>query len=251
MLEEFLSYNNFIKNKYFKWYLNLAIKIINENRTYNSDFHEYHHLLPYSFGGLTTLPYTFKEHYIAHLLLTKFTKGIDKGKMTFSLHTFFHFDRNRKLGLKINSIIYEKHKSEYIKCCKIRNAGINNPNTDKKVYRFKNINTQEIFEGTRFDFLEKYKDLTAHDMNALIRALKSNIHWKTKGWVIFNEKMNMFSNEIKRNKNYNVYLKKTCPHCHKKVSEGNYSRWHGDNCKLIDPDGHVIRTKHVREINKI
>jgi len=25
--------------------------------------------------------------------------------------------------------------------------------------------------------------------------------------------------------------KKECPHCHKHIADGNYDRWHGDNCK--------------------
>lgn len=41
-----------------------------------------------------------------------------------------------------------------------------------------------------------------------------------------------------------------CPHCKSFVSNGNLIRWHGDNCKEVDPDGHLIRTSQVAAINK-
>ena len=31
----------------------------------------------------------------------------------------------------------------------------------------------------------------------------------------------------------NLQKKKTCPHCDLVVNAGNYTRWHGDNCKLF------------------
>lgn len=44
--------------------------------------------------------------------------------------------------------------------------------------------------------------------------------------------------------------KYTCPHCQSIVSNGNLQRWHGNNCKKIDPDGHLLRTLQVASINK-
>lgn len=41
-----------------------------------------------------------------------------------------------------------------------------------------------------------------------------------------------------------------CTHCKAFVSNGNLKRWHGDNCKTIDPSGHLFRTAHVAAINK-
>ena len=41
-----------------------------------------------------------------------------------------------------------------------------------------------------------------------------------------------------------------CEHCNANVSNGNLKRWHGDNCKSIDPKGHAIRTLQVASINK-
>lgn len=41
-----------------------------------------------------------------------------------------------------------------------------------------------------------------------------------------------------------------CPHCGALVSNGNLKRWHGDNCKTVDPTGHSIRSAQVAAINK-
>jgi len=45
-------------------------------------------------------------------------------------------------------------------------------------------------------------------------------------------------------------LKYTCPHCGASVSNGNLKRWHGKNCKAIDPVGHITRTAQVAAINR-
>ena len=41
-----------------------------------------------------------------------------------------------------------------------------------------------------------------------------------------------------------------CQHCSSVVSGGNLKRWHNDRCKLVDPNGHTIRTAQVAAINK-
>lgn len=251
MLREFLSYKFFIKNKYYYWYLNLSKKIISENRTYDSSLHENHHILPDSLGGTVMLPYTFKEHYVAHLLLTKFTINKDKCKMTFALHTFFHFDRNRKLGINQSGVMYEIHKRKFIEACLQTRGGNSHPTSDKKIYKFMNIETNEVFEGTRIDFLTYTSDLNNYDLNALIRAYKKDTSSKIKGWSIYNDSLGMFTHEIPRKISNTRYTKKMCEHCKKSVDLGNYSRWHGDNCKKVDPKGHSERTLHVSLINKI
>jgi len=44
--------------------------------------------------------------------------------------------------------------------------------------------------------------------------------------------------------------KYSCPHCGSFVSNGNLKRWHGDKCKAIDPNGHLLRSLQVASINK-
>lgn len=245
MLEEFKSYKSFIKNKYYYWYINLANKIVNENRQYDSSKHENHHILPDCFGGTIKIPYTFREHYIAHLLLTKFTVGTDKHRMTYAVHSFFHFDRNRKLGLRNHSVMYHYYKKNFIEACKSRES----PTLDKNTYTFKNRKTDEEFVGTRKQFIEA-NDVNPYDVNYLIRKLKENKRAYAKEWGVFNNYLGMYTFEIPRKHNSAPSRKKTCPHCKKSVSLGNYSRWHGENCKLIDPNGHFLRSEQVAAINR-
>jgi hypothetical protein len=78
-----------IDNKYKKWYNNIVSSA--KNRI-TEGYSERHHIVPRSLGGsddasnLVTL--SAREHFICHLLLTKFTTGYDKKLMNFALGKF-------------------------------------------------------------------------------------------------------------------------------------------------------------------
>lgn len=230
MLKEILEYNKVIKNKYFYAYIRLAEKIIAENRVYNKNLHERHHILPRCFGGTYVLPYTFKEHFVAHLLLTKFTEGKDKSKMTFAIHTFFHFDRNRKLGIRTSSVFYEKFKQDFVNACSERSKGNNNSMADSKIYKWKHIMSGKIIKCTRLELLNKNTELTTHDINSLIRKYKDEKTCSTKGWAIYIDNLNKFSDEIPHKVPEKESLKK-CMYCDIKTTGSNIKRWHNENCK--------------------
>jgi ribosomal protein S27AE len=44
--------------------------------------------------------------------------------------------------------------------------------------------------------------------------------------------------------------KYSCPNCGSSVSMGNFNRWHGERCKMIDPIGHNNRSFQVTNLNK-
>ncbi len=72
----------FIKNKYFKWYY----EIVTKAKTRDIEgYVEHHHIIPKSLGGTNNkdnlVKLSAKEHFVAHLLLTKMTEGEDKKKM--------------------------------------------------------------------------------------------------------------------------------------------------------------------------
>jgi len=75
----------FIKNKYYNWYF----KIIEKARLRGevNGYSERHHVIPRSLGGATgeEVKLTFREHFLAHWLLTKFTEGRAKRSMLFAL----------------------------------------------------------------------------------------------------------------------------------------------------------------------
>lgn len=98
---------HFLENKYKKWYDNIINSA--KNRNING-YVENHHILPKSLGGddivdnLVRL--TAREHFICHLLLTKFTTGYNKKLMNFALGKFI---QNSPLQQRIfNSWEYNK-----------------------------------------------------------------------------------------------------------------------------------------------
>lgn len=239
MPQEFLEYQNFIQNKYFNWYIKIIEHAINSSRSYDKNIHENHHILPDSLGGTIITPLTFREHYICHLLLTKFTKGKDKTKMAFSLHTFFHFGLNRPTTPTKNRL-YEYHKKIYRQalCERV-------PHHDKNIYTFKNRKTEQVFIGTRLDF-KQYSGLSSGEIYNIITPNNNLRH--SKNWGVYLPETNTFSYENKR-KSAN-YIKIKCEYCNKEVSGQNYKRWHGEKCKIINPKLHAINTFQIKNLNK-
>lgn len=212
------------------------------NRKVDSTTYECHHILPRSLGGddnpenLVLL--TFREHYLAHTLLPKFTIGKDKMKMCFALHTFFHFSYDRRY-YKIHSRLYEAHKKMFVQACKDRQ-----PYTDDAQHIFKHRKSLDEFKGTKSEF-RVYSGLSPQE----IYNITSNSIRHSKGWGIFLDEEGVFSYEKKIN--YTPLENKVCEHCSKSVSPGNYTRWHGDNCKVIDKEGHDKRTKQIANLANI
>lgn len=117
-------------------------------------------------------------------------------------------------------------------------------NTD---YLFKHRTSGDEFRGNQLQFRE-YSGLTKQESYNLTSGRVRH----SKGWGIFNENEQIFSFEIKssRDKSNPSYKKVVCEHCKKSISIGNYKRWHGNNCKMIDPEGHTNRTLQVSSINR-
>ncbi len=76
----------FVDNKYSRCYARLIERARCRVVSSGSLF-EWHHVLPKSLGGakLERVALSFKEHFFAHLLLTKFTHGEAHRKMNFAL----------------------------------------------------------------------------------------------------------------------------------------------------------------------
>lgn len=97
----------FLDNKYRKWYDNII-----ENAQSNSvmGYSERHHIIPKSLGGPNSkdniIALTAREHFLCHLLLTKFTTGADQKLMLFALGKFIQTSPNQHR--KFNSWEYSK-----------------------------------------------------------------------------------------------------------------------------------------------
>ena len=101
-----------INNKYKKWHDNI---IINAQSRIIKGYSEKHHILPRSLGGLNNkdniVKLTAKEHFIIHMLLCKFTKGLARRSMLYAFKGMSYLRTNGR-KYKINSKIAQKLRSE-------------------------------------------------------------------------------------------------------------------------------------------
>jgi hypothetical protein len=78
-------------NKYARWYFELTGSRQELPRTKGDEYYEAHHIHPKCLGGKNTkvnlVLFTPREHFIAHLLLTKMLDGDAKRKMHFAFHS--------------------------------------------------------------------------------------------------------------------------------------------------------------------
>ena len=116
-----------IQNKYYQWYQNLIIKA--KNRVLdNTIYQEKHHIIPKSFGrndlpsNLVSL--TLREHYIAHLLLSKMYVGEAKRKM---MHALWRMLLRKKIR---GSRTFEMYRQQYIETT-LKTKGIKKTITQK------------------------------------------------------------------------------------------------------------------------
>jgi len=84
-----MGHNNFIVNKYHRWYYNIINRRIGNAP---SGYFEKHHIHPKSLGGSNDqsnlVSLTAREHYICHLLLVKMTSGVFRFKMLRAVDAF-------------------------------------------------------------------------------------------------------------------------------------------------------------------
>lgn len=236
MLSEFISHPTFIRNKYFKWYHNICQKSIDEIRNYNSDLHEYHHALPRCMGGTQTVILTFKEHNLCHYLLTKFTGGREYHQSIRALRCFSILPSvyDKRKEFPHYSRIYEATRKEFIQIQKAYYSNYkNNPLYKSETFKFRNFIDGVIHECDRHD-ASNIHGIPAQEVSRLIsKGIKKQEKASTqKKWDIWVEALGLFSSEIPKTPNNTMNTKKICPHCKNKVNVGNFSRWHGEKCKL-------------------
>jgi hypothetical protein len=101
-----------IQNKYCQWYQNLVTKA-KERVLDDTVYQEKHHIIPKCFGGndlpTNLVSLTLREHYIAHLLLSKMYVGEAKRKMMYALWRMLLREKTR------GSRTFEMYREQYIK----------------------------------------------------------------------------------------------------------------------------------------
>ncbi len=102
--------------RHLKGYYNLMESAQRKNKTRDrvDGYYEMHHIIPKSFGGLDVASnkvlLTAKEHYIAHYLLTKFTKHGQNHKMVYAFNMMNTTDPSKGKHRKVNAKMYEENK---------------------------------------------------------------------------------------------------------------------------------------------
>lgn len=97
---------------------------------------ERHHVLPKSLGGSNAkrnlIRLTYREHFLAHWLLTKFTRGAARKKMCYALHRLSHSTQGRVISswqydvarrINIRALIGRKLTLEQCQAISTRNIG--------------------------------------------------------------------------------------------------------------------------------
>ena len=87
-------------NKYSKWYKNLMTKAKRRDHKEIIEYGEKHHIKPRCLGGSNkksnVVFLTYREHFLAHWLLTKIKKGEERRKMQFALYQLCKIASNHK-----------------------------------------------------------------------------------------------------------------------------------------------------------
>lgn len=93
----------FLNNKYSKWYFSII------SNPHHDVYMEKHHIIPKSLGGSNQksnlVALSARQHFVAHLLLTKMTEGKERSKMVWALHRMA-FSKNKYHDRKFTAAEY-------------------------------------------------------------------------------------------------------------------------------------------------
>jgi hypothetical protein len=116
----------FINNKYTNCYISLIAQA-QARELPQGTYTEKHHIIPKCMEGPDTkdnlVRLTAKEHYVAHLLLTKMTEGVYQQKMCFALWRMMHDPKKRDKRHWVSASQYEKIKIQMAEHISIQNQG--------------------------------------------------------------------------------------------------------------------------------
>ncbi len=218
--------NNFIENKYTKWYLSIIEQA--RKRVFDSTrYTERHHIIPRSLGGSdrkgNLVRLYAKEHFIVHLLLTKMLDGGEhRNKMIYAFHAMRGGNDKRYKTKIFNCNLYESIRTEYSRAKSERTRGRpgipHSDETRKKI--------SELKSGVPLSLEHKRKISEAHQREEC-KERSRQTHVGMKGKTHSLETIERMQIAARKR------VKKECPHCGKVVSPGIFSRYHGNNCKFL------------------
>lgn len=234
----------FLDNKYTRLYY--AIIVNASNRNNNNQYVERHHIIPKCLGGsndkTNIVPLTGREHFICHKLLTKMTVGPDRKKMLHAAWCFIRSSRTQQRK-KITSKQYEIIRQELSQTLSQSRKGINlgrivSDETKLKLSKASKgkSKSKETKEKMKLAWTTRDKNIKATTREKL--SVASIEFWRDpirRQQQSISRVQYLDNNPdvlIQQVNNLNS-VKFTCIHCGKETNKGNYSRWHGLNCKGI------------------
>jgi len=209
---------NPLNNKYAKWYYQL-IEFARQRDLSFDIYKERHHIIPRSLGGnnrkeniVNLLP---REHFVAHLLLSKMFDGQEKFKMWKAFNMMLTENTVDQTRYTPTSRFYELAR-------KLVGAASSDCNKGRIPWN-KGIPRSETVK------------------KAVSDANKGKIPWNKGNDRSANDKQRMKDGWEKRIENgfvpHNKGKKQTtifCENCRTEIGGvGNYTRWHGPNCKKV------------------
>jgi len=230
------------------------------NRKSNNDGKlENHHILPKSLGGTNhkdNLVYlTPKEHFIAHLLLTKMYTSKNKSKMVYAFSKMCQCNSNQQR--KINSRYYalsktlmslhcsgkngsfygKTHSQENKKKFSEQKIGENNPMFGKDPWN-KGLKLPPISDYQRSIVSKTHKGKIISDDTKIKMSLSAIGKSKTEEHKkkLSDANLGKITSQETRDKLSAIHKGKlqkphTCPYCNKEGRGSSMLRWHFNNCK--------------------
>jgi hypothetical protein len=255
----------FLENKYTKIYRSIIENSKAKNRKKGEEYYENHHIIPKSLGGSNSKDnlvfLTPREHFICHLILTKITVDSDRVKMIYALRrlansniklTSRQYDIVRNLHISIlkSTPKSEEHKRKISesnkgkKLSKEHRDKLRKPKSEdhKEKLRKPKINTENMGKYERTEEIRKrmseaHIGLQTREKNPMFgrkhteevkkaHSEKMKGNQNGKGWIPSEDARAKMSARAKNRKST------LCIHCGNSYVGSNYTRWHGDNCKL-------------------
>jgi len=220
MLDIIIQDTIFVNNKYKRWYISII-----ENRVNNmpQEYFERHHIVPkcirkdLSKNPNNIIKLTAKEHFICHLLLTKFTIGKYKSKMCAALLSMIRV--NPYQNRKFTSGYYELVRKTY------KTSAIGRTHTEETKKKISESNKGRVSpnKGNKYG-------------GARTPEAKNKISEKKKGVALTEEhkkKLSQIKIGKKRGsyKKHKEYNKETCIYCNITTIKTNITRFHNEKCQ--------------------
>ena len=211
--------------KYFRWYYNMLNKALLEKRNKcNGNYYEGHHIKPLCKGGKFIVLLTAREHFIAHLLLTKIYKN--DMQLSSAFNKMFNVSENQDRYLPA-SYWYEYKRKNFSK---------NHPAKQDKV-------KNKISKTLRKKFLIKLNE----KLNNEFFGLKFDFHiCKNCNNVIYKSRANSFCSDKCSREYYKIQKKLNHIPKNKEETSKNLSEWHKNFIKETGRGNNMSKTSTIK-----